>query len=475
MAHPSKDVAMFRSALLAVFSALLAFALPAHAVDGNLDDTFGTDATFPGYGFYLNPFGGGLDEHGYVLRAAPNGSLYLFGTVEDAPNTRRLSVLRATANGYPDYDFGNAGLRTYQPPCSNGFPSDVAIDAQGRMWVSFYTCDDFTVYRFTPAGDLDITLLGSGVLHIPFNLGDTNSDIAQRIALTPEGDLVVAGMVAATPFKRLGVAVYTANGQPKPGFGIDGKVDLFANELINNVGGVHVMRDGRIVITGRYAPNLMAAVQTVVRLQTNGQVDAGFGNYAPGVSHADVGNLLGNGSKRLLSEGSLLESDGSVLQVGSGPFGGPNSDWDFGVLKWRPDGTLDTSVGPAGLRSYSLDFAGPNPADSADNFDRAYAIVRQSDGKYVVLGQSQAADGRSGISLIRLLPTLALDPGFGSGGKLRYLSAVAPAGSDCSLAVNPLIQGGRIIAGANLCIGNGLSVQAMVGMKNDLLFADGVE
>jgi uncharacterized delta-60 repeat protein len=471
---------MRRFALLYCLFATIAFTLfalaPAHAADGDLDSTFGTDAEFPGYGFYMTPYGAGLDEHGYVMRAAANGSLYLFGTLEDTPTTRRLSIVRMLPNGYPDYSFGDAGVRTYQPPCSNGFPSDVVIDAQGRMWVSFYTCDDFTVYRFKANGDLDTGLLGNGVLHIPFNLGDDNKDIAARIALTPDGDLVVAGLVAALPARRLGVARYTADGQPKAGFGIDGKVDVAADQLINAIGGLHVMRDGRIVVTGRYAPNLMAATQTVVRLQPSGAIDAGFGNFAPGVAHADVGNLLGNGSKRLLSEGSLLEADGSILQVGSGPYGGAHSSTDFAVLKWRPDGTVDTSVGPAGLRSFSLDFAGPNPAEDDDNYDRAYSVVRQGDGKYLILGQSSSSDGRTGLSLVRLTRALELDPTFGDGGKLRHLSEVAIGGADCTLAAsNPLLQGGRIVAGVNACIGNGLFTQAAIGLQNDLLFADGMD
>jgi hypothetical protein len=61
--------------------------------------------------------------------------------------------------------------------------------------------------------------------------------------------------------------------------------------------------------------------------------------------------------------------------------------------------------------------------------------------------QNAAADSRTGISLVRLLPMLALDPTLG---------------------------GGATIAGANLRIGNALSVQMMVGLQNDLLFAEGV-
>ena len=83
---------MRRFVLLYALFASLAFTLfalaPAHAADGDLDDTFGTDAEFPGYGFYMNPYGPDLDEHAYVMRAAQDGSLYLFGTIEDSPDTR---------------------------------------------------------------------------------------------------------------------------------------------------------------------------------------------------------------------------------------------------------------------------------------------------------------------------------------------------------------------------------------------------
>lgn len=470
---------MRRFVLLYTLFAALAFTLfsvaPAHAADGGLDDTFGTDAEFPGFGFYVNPYGPGLDAHAYVTRSAPDGSLYVFGTLKDTPDTRRISIVHTLANGYPDYDFGDAGLRTYQPPCSNGFPSDVVIDAQARLWVSFYTCDDFTIYRFLPNGDLDTSLLGNGVLHIAFNLGDDNMDIAARMAFAPDGDLVVAGRVGALPARRIGVARYTQDGQPKAGFGVDGKVDLTADQLMNTIGGLHVMRDGRIVITGRYAPNLMEAKQTVMRLQPNGTVDAGFGNFAPGVSHADMGALLGDNLKRLLSEGSLLEPDGSVLQVGSGPFGGPHSSHDFAVLKWRPDGTLDTDVGPFGLRTYTLDFAGANPASDDDNYDRAYNIVRQGDGRIVIAGISNSSDGHGGLGLVRLTRTLDLDPSFGDGGKLRVLGEVAVGGGHCTLVANPLLQPGRLVVGSNVCLGNGIFTQAMVGLQNDLLFADGME
>ena len=458
--------------LLAALSVAMACADPAHAADGDLDPTFTTDAEFPGYAFYPNPYGS-LYSYGEALRVAPGGQLYLIGAMFDSPNTQRISIQRADANGYPDYDFGNAGLRTYQRPCANAFVSDAAIDAQGRIWVSFSGCDDFTIYRFTAAGDLDTNLLGTGVLNIAFDLGDDNVDQSRRLALTPDGGIVVAGSAAALPVRHLAVVRYTADGLPFPGFGVDGKVSLPNTQLFTHYDGLHLMDDGRIVVTGKYAPNPVLTTQAVVRLQANGAVDAGFGNHAPGISKANMAVLTDHPDQPVVSAGSLLERDGSVLQVGSASYGGPNASRDYILMKWRPDGQLDTSIGAFGLRRYGLDFAGANPDDPSHNSDRAQHIVRQSDGKYLILGQSYSSDGRQGISLIRLTRELELDPTFGDAGKLRYLSAIAANGINCMATVDLQLAPGRILAAADVCYGaDGELMQTVVGMTNDLLFAD---
>jgi uncharacterized delta-60 repeat protein len=458
--------------LLAALSAAMTCANPAHATDGDLDVTFTTDAVFPGYAFYPNPYGS-LYSYGEVLRVAPGGQLYLIGAMFDTPNTQRISIQRADANGYPDYDFGNAGLRTYQRPCTSAFVSDAAIDAQGRIWVSFSGCDDFTVYRFTAAGDLDANLLGTGVLNIAFDLGDDNVDQSRRLTLTPDGGIVVAGSAAALPVQHLAVARYTAGGLPFPGFGVDGKVSLPNTQLFSHYDGLHLMDDGRIVVTGKYSPNPLHTTQAIVRLQANGAVDAGFGNHAPGISKADMAALTEHPDRPVVSGGSLLERDGSILQVGGASYGSPNASRDYIVMKWRPDGQLDTSIGAFGFRRYGLDFAGANPDDPAHNFDRAKHIVRQGDGKYLILGESYSSDGSQGISLIRLTRELELDPTFGDAGKLRHLSAIAANDIDCMATVDLLLTPGRILAAADVCYGaDGELMQTVVGMTNDLLFAD---
>ena len=58
---------MRRFALLYCLFATIAFTLfalaPAHAADGELDSTFGTDAELPGYGFYMDGLQGREIQH----------------------------------------------------------------------------------------------------------------------------------------------------------------------------------------------------------------------------------------------------------------------------------------------------------------------------------------------------------------------------------------------------------------------------
>ncbi len=107
------------------------------------------------------------------------------------------------------------------------------------------------------------------------------------------------------------------------------------------------------------------------------------------------------------------------------------------------------------------------------DFDEARAVLRQGDGKLVLLGMSYAADTRPGLGAIRLTPSLELDGSFGDGGKVRHLSAIHANDFDCTRIASALLQPGRMVVAATVC--GGADMQATVGLSNDLLFADGFE
>jgi uncharacterized delta-60 repeat protein len=452
-------------------SLLLALALSGaglgHAADGDADAGFGTDAEFPGYGFYLNPMSQGELDESVAVAAAADGRLYYFGNFDDGQGGNRAAIWRLDADGYFDYDFGEAGLRTLVPPCPNGWLTHATLDVQGRPLLAFSGCGDFEIYRLTPEGAPDTSLLGSGRLTIAFNMGGSNNDRPMRIASTRAGGIVVAGSVANDDMGDLGIAHFTADGGAAPGFGNAGRVTLPFTWSVTRVTGVYPMHDGRIVAAGDTQQNPFAITQFAVRVQPNGAPDLGFGNSAPGISEVNMRTLTGHDGGGSITRTSLLEPTGSIVQAGIFyEVGDESAGSQMFVMRWREDGELDTTLGPFGYRVYGLDLGG-----AGNNSDGVDAIARQGDGKYVLAGYSYNSNGRTELSMLRLRRDFSLDPQFGDGGTLHELVAIAQNGFPWMSADQLLLRPGRIIT--SLLIGTGPgNLMSLRAATNDQLFAD---
>src|SRR5262249_14014034 len=82
----------------------------------------------------------------------------------------------------------------------------------------------------------------------------------------------------------------------------------------------------------------------------------------------------------------------------------PGSGYDdFALARYTTSGSLDTTFGSGG--KVTTDFAG--------NYDQAYGVAIQSDGKIVAAGR-----GGFDFTLARYNSDGGLDTGFGSGGKV---------------------------------------------------------
>lgn len=469
-----------RRYLLATALAACALSGTALAADGALDPTFVTDAEFPGYGFYVNPNGApnfSLDIIGAVA-ARNDGKIWAVGKMK-SPGAYRLSLYRVGANGYPDTDFGSLGLRTVVGPCTDFTVADAALDSQQRLVVVADGCADFTVYRFLPNGDLDLSLAGTGVLSVPFNLGGDNNDFSQEVAIAANDDIIVAGTVSTASVSQLGIARYTAAGEPAPGFGTAGKMQVafeWSVPQIRGISGLHLTDDGRIVVPGAISQTSQGdsdKKQFVVRLLGNGSLDPSFGNVSAGISKVALKGSLGVTLSPSVTA-SLMERNGSVIQVGSIVSNQVNSSSDIFLLRWRPDGQPDTSIGAFGVRQYALDFAGPNPSDPSQNAEGAGAIVRQPNGDYLISASSFVGED-SAVAFVRLKRNFNVDTGFGNGGKIRHLLQISTNGSHGSYVGSLLLHAGRIIGAGSATTGFNGRVQTMMGLQHDTVFADTFE
>ena len=135
-------------------------------------------------------------------------------------------------------------------------------------------------------------------------------------------------------------------------------------------------------------------------LVTPTHLDTRFG--AGGWTTVDVGG----GDQ---AEAILIEPDGRIVVAGVGGGGAA----DFAVLRLDPDGTPDDTFGTGGR--VTLTFGAP----PFGGVERAYGLARQADGKYVLVGVTDAGGGvPNNFAIARLDHDGNLDTTFSDDGKL---------------------------------------------------------
>jgi uncharacterized delta-60 repeat protein len=201
------------------------------------------------------------------------------------------------------------------------------------------------------------------------------------------------------------------------GLEASGKVVTSFPQRLNAAYAVALQPDGKIVSAGRSfsltAPRRVDLLLT--RHLSNGRTDSSFGNAGSVITRFDA-------ITHFRTSAVVLQPDGKIVVVGEVTRPGT----DFGLARYNPDGTLDSSFGQAGLVLTDFD----------SRSDSATSATLQPDGKIVVAGTS---DGDYVVA--RYNPDGALDSSFGQAG--RTITDIA--GTDRAYAV-ALLPDGKIVA-----------------------------
>ena len=177
-------------------------------------------------------------------------------------------------------------------------------------------------------------------------------------------------------------------GHLDPTFGQGGIVTTDFGAHTASAAAVTIQPDGKIVVFGGVtSPG--STVLTVVRYNTDGSLDTGFGNAGIAI----VSGLT-------FPSAITLQPDGKIVGVGFniGGFGGRGG---IVVLRFSSNGTLDPTFGSGGIMTTGI-----------VSVEVPSGVVVQPDDKILI------ADGE----LIRLLPNGQLDSSFGSGGQAHVLN-----------------------------------------------------
>jgi uncharacterized delta-60 repeat protein len=251
---------------------------------------------------------------------------------------------------------------------------------------------------------------------------ESQDDAIRALVVQPDGKLVAAGRATINDSNDFAVARYHPDGNLDTSFGVDGKITTTFGTGYERGLAMVLQPDGKIVVAGAVYvddPNVISPDFGLARFNPDGSLDATFG--VGGKVTTDFG---GFDQIRAL----LLLPDGKILAAGPAT---PSGNLDFGLARYNPDGSLDTTFGNNGL--VSTDFG---------SLDRAYALLLQPDGQIVAAGASTFR-GREVSAMARYHPDGRLDPGFGNGGK-----AIADFGRSSQIRVllfDP--DEGKIIAG----------------------------
>jgi uncharacterized delta-60 repeat protein len=135
---------------------------------------------------------------------------------------------------------------------------------------------------------------------------------------------------------------------------------------------------------------------------------------------------------------AALQSDGRIVVI-AGFDNDPAATEAFGVLRYQANGTPDGSFGAGGRTSAAFTNFLNSPND----------LALQPDGKIVVAGNAQSADGTvSEFAVARFNANGTLDSSFGAGGKVTTNFVGVMAGGVSNPADSVLIQpDGKILVG----------------------------
>ena len=297
------------------------FALARYEASGTLDMGFGTG------GKVTTAFGVGDDGASSVAIQA-DGKILLGGSASNGSNSD-FALARYNANGSLDAGFGIGGKITTDFAGAADYALCAALQADGKVLLGGYTYDGsnhyFALARYDANGSLDTSFGTGGKLTADF--GDGYS-AASGVAVQDDGKILLGGH-AGGDFVLLR---YHGDGTPDTSFGTGGGVTAdFAGED-DYAYRLALQGDGKILLGG-YSYRGLNADFALVRYDADGSLDGTFA--AGGKLTTDFDGLTDRGV------GLAVQADGKILLAGSSLKG---SDWDFALVRYKTDGSLDAET-----------------------------------------------------------------------------------------------------------------------------------
>jgi uncharacterized delta-60 repeat protein len=223
------------------------FAVARLRANGHLDPRFGVGGIartdFTGYGDAAK--GLVIDTRGRIVAGG-------WALVDDQ-NLTDFALARYRRDGSLDPTFGLGGLVTTDFASWEDGITGIALTPSGSIVAAGQASDfpgtadqssDVGLARYLPDGSLDTSFGSGGIITTDFG---SFFDQAHGVALQPDGKIVVASHRYRDGDRTAAVARYEVDGDLDPSFGDGGIADTGLQVSGDEVGGVIVQTDGRVV------------------------------------------------------------------------------------------------------------------------------------------------------------------------------------------------------------------------------------
>jgi len=357
------------STIKAVAGANRDFALARYNIDGSLDATFGAGGKVS-----TDLFGSSDVAKAVTIQA--DGKIVVLGGARNAEKQKTFSaIVRYNRDGSLDTGFGSGGkVITANGGIALAIQPDGKIVTAGSM-----TGAEFALFRYNSNGSLDTNFGLSGEITTSFfgSRNIVNAELASGVIIQSDSKIIAFGSAFDEParVRYIALARYNNDGTPDSGFGPGGRATAVGNMV--NAGAIQ--SDGKIVVAWVDGTFATGSDFALARFNSDGSLDTAFGTNGKVTT-----DFFG---KQDIPRAVAIQSNGKIVVVGS--VTNQKKAFDFGVVRYNGDGSLDTSFGSGG--KVITEF-------SKDEDDDANGVAIQSDGQIVAVG---ATDTGADFALAR--------------------------------------------------------------------------
>lgn len=299
------------------------------------------DPEFGFGGFNIHNYSS-MDDESTAIVQDSEGS-YLIACHSEIFGSGQVVISKFTSEGLLDLSFDDAGVSTYVFNNFDVYVSNILIQPDGKILVSGNVEIednnwDLFILRKNADGSNDSSFGSGGA--VTFDIGPDDENII-GLDLDDSGNIYLSGEIDnASDNDDVLLMKFNSLGNIDTSFGEEGIVRLAIGNGDDQGRHLVLQEDGKIVVSG-YLDTGDNDDLLLMRFNENGSPDSNFGN------NGTVITTVGENDDK--SWRVKIQGDGKILHAGTTEI--LDNEWQAVIVRYLPDGTLDTTFGNNGISS----------------------------------------------------------------------------------------------------------------------------